>query len=175
MGVNNQPWPQEQEDELRRLFHFKQDGYYLSHTLIAAAMPQVTRGAVIGKIRRLKLERDKDTPYLSANGMVIDPTVTDFKSKDGDMSNLYNGPRTTSAKPKVYTGAGEFVGVTSPTACQVVGLSNSVCHFPVGHVGKEGFHFCGAETKTGPYCALHTSICIRPLERRGTPRPTYRR
>jgi hypothetical protein len=49
------------------------------------------------------------------------------------------------------------------------------CRWPIGEVGKPGFHFCCVPTVIPgkPYCAAHCAIAYRPKEEQptGSPKP----
>jgi hypothetical protein len=44
------------------------------------------------------------------------------------------------------------------------------CHWPIGHPGKPGFHYCGKKVSRGPYCDEHRKIAypgesrLRPIK-----------
>lgn len=166
--INNVKWPQELEDALVAWFSHKQhDGYYLSVGLIAIKM-EMPRSAVVGKVKRLKLTRDETIPYISHQGRVIDPTITNFRPK---MTKTPTSTKVTA--PRAFVGPGEYVGVMTPTAIGILESTDHTCKFPIGHVGQEGFHMCGSFTAKGPYCVMHAAICYEPLRSRPRTRPSY--
>lgn len=158
------PWTEEREQELRRLFLVLEEGAFLSHSYIAELM-RITRNAVIGKIRRLGLKRDPLIGCMGVDHRIIDP-VQQRAEQVSRVPTTYGraGPPRAA---RVMSGPGEYTGAPSPHATQILEIRDDTCKFPVGHVGHEGFHFCGdAVGPKKPYCAYHGQICYVPLKER---------
>ena len=51
----------------------------------------------------------------------------------------------------------------SPAALAVDALTATNCHWPIGAVLSEGFHFCGKPRERGPYCAHHAAMAFDPV------------
>lgn len=162
MAPPSHHWLPEHEDELRRLFYLREDGNYLSHTVIGARLSK-TRNAVIGKIHRLKLNRD---PLISCKGVDnrIVPPATERKGPKMAARPVYG--RTSRVRQPSYGGpslAGEHVAGPSPHGISILETTDHTCKFPIGHVGHEGFHFCGDQVgDKKPYCKHHGKICYYP-------------
>jgi GcrA cell cycle regulator len=125
----------------------------LSCREIAAAIG-VSRNAVIGKISRLKLARDK--------GGIARPA-----EQDGAQRRRPRGGRKLrqimlkglSGEPQVYT-------VEEPIhnghTCSLMELSSTTCRWPISAPGLVDFCFCGNPPIEGlPYCAGHSRMAYR--------------
>jgi len=169
-------WDERQEQELRRLFYLVEDGAFLSHTLIGRRMePPVSRNAAINKLRRMNLERDPSTPCKGVDGRIVDPTKQEKKEITVPrVPATYGRTRISAVSARVSTPpVRERLYEPSPYAIQILEATNRTCKFPIGHVGHEGFHLCGAHTDKAPYCAEHRAICYIPLKERRDSVPAY--
>lgn len=156
-------WLPEHELELVRLFETKFDGVYLSHNLIGSMLNK-SRPAVVGKVHRLKLTRDPLVPCKGVDGVIIDPQkVTNVR-----VPPTYGRSRAPAARPPPrLPRAVDVVHPPSPHAVSILELKETSCRFPIGHVGTEGFHLCGAEMGAQkPYCTAHAKLCYVPLRAR---------
>lgn len=154
-------WTDFEISELKRLYITLFDGVYLSHRAIGAQIGK-TRNAIIGKIHRLKLHRNEAIP-VQGN----DSRVRIVATRGARYS--VRAAKTPPVAPPVMEGR-------SPYAIQIWEAHDGVCRYPIGHVGQEGFHLCGATTGgKPPYCAWHSALCFLPPEqRRKSVRPMYR-
>ena len=151
-------WPEHEVKELVRMFTDHSEGYYLSHGSIGKILNK-SRNAIIAKARRLKLKRDPNIPYMTSEGRIFDP----LKPKDTPPSRM---PTASARPPRGQRDATVSPDEPSLTPTTLADLTKNVCHFPIGHVGQEGFHFCGAETQSQPYCAAHHKLCYLPPPKR---------
>lgn len=160
-AIRDRFWPDEKVAKLKEM-HAANAAY----GVIANALG-VTRNAVCGKIKRL--------------GMSVPMSVRfgpEFKSK------RQQKPGWVRFKAKVrpervalfekFPVADPSLDLESRTdlSCEIVGLTQENCHWPVGDVGSESFFFCGQEAIKGrPYCGAHCRIAYEP--RKGA-RPRFR-
>lgn len=52
-----------------------------------------------------------------------------------------------------------------PSKIGLLELTSSMCRWPIGVPGEEGFHFCGAEKVRGSYCGYHVNLAYRTVAR----------
>ena len=49
----------------------------------------------------------------------------------------------------------------------LLALNDTMCKWPEGDPGTEGFHFCGHRNWNGlPYCEYHSRLAYQPVDRR---------
>ena len=117
----------------------------------------VSRNAVIGKLSRLNLSREKDErrPARKQAG----------KGRRGRsvprlqyqmLRTLYAGPPTEAYDEPI----------ASEHCCSLLELSEERCRWPISTPGLADFRFCGNTPIEGlPYCAGHTRLAYRPGSR----------
>jgi len=117
----------------------------------------VSRNAVIGKISRLCLSRQK--------------------SVSGSCSERKGGPK--ARRPRIVSQhqilmaqhaeprpPAEEVPIHSGHRCSLLELSQEKCRWPIGNPGAVNFWFCGNKPIEGlPYCAGHAQIAYQPASR----------
>ena len=119
----------------------------------------VSRNAVIGKLSRLNLTREK-------NGDARRPTE----------KHAPKGRRRPKAGPRLqYQMLKALYGEPQPAAdepihnghcCSLLELSEQSCRWPISTPGAADFCFCGNTPLEGlPYCAGHTRLAYRPGSR----------
>jgi GcrA cell cycle regulator len=119
----------------------------------------VSRNAVIGKLSRLNLTREKA-------GAAQRPARTDAA----------NGPRPRSVprlqyplRQKLYAepqAAANDEPIHNAHRCSLLDLSEERCRWPISTPGAADFCFCGNPPIKGlPYCAGHTRLAYRPGSR----------
>jgi GcrA cell cycle regulator len=118
----------------------------------------VSRNAVIGKLSRLNLTREK-------NGDARRPTEKDAAK----------GRRPKAAPRLQYQMLKALYGEPQPAAdepidnghcCSLLELSEQRCRWPISTPGAADFCFCGNTPLKGlPYCAGHTRLAYRPGSR----------
>jgi len=118
----------------------------------------VSRNAVIGKLSRLNLTREK-------NGDARRPTEKDAAK----------GRRPKAAPRLQYQMLKALYGEPQPAAdepidnghcCSLLELSEQRCRWPISTPGAADFCFCGNTPLEGlPYCAGHTRLAYRPGSR----------
>jgi GcrA cell cycle regulator len=118
----------------------------------------VSRNAVIGKLSRLNLTREK-------SGDARDPARKDAAKGPRRESRprvqyqllqaLYTGPQPATADEPI------------PNAhCSLLELSEQRCRWPISTPGAEDFCFCGNTPVEGlPYCPGHSRLAYRPGSR----------
>jgi GcrA cell cycle regulator len=132
-----------------------------SASAIAAALGEVTRNAVIGKVHRLGLAGRRTAPRRPKSGAVLFPSSTRHPNA--------RRPRTPSAFPRTRRPATSIkqvlceLGPAPDHPVTVETLTGRNCRWPEGDPKIPGFHFCGRpKTETpGPYCGAHAAIAYR--------------
>lgn len=143
MSAKPQLWTHERLELLKELWA---DGD--SARVIAARLgPEFTRNSVIGKVHRMKLESRK-----------VDQT------QDGpDQPAPVPAPRKPGRPPVRLR---PLLRIEPPPGAPltVFDLTDKTCRWPIGDVGVEGFHFCGATSEDeSPYCAPHRRIAYQSM------------
>ena len=148
MFANVPTWTTERVELLKGHFHAG-----LSCRQIAAEIG-VSRNAVIGKLSRLGLTRDKP------GGMAL-PKKPRGERRGRSVPRLqYEMLR------EVYDEAAFNTPVVSEHRCSLYELGKEHCRWPVNGDRKE-FSFCGNTPLAGlPYCQGHTRLAYRSLARR---------
>ena len=170
--VGRRPWHEEREAQLKRLFEFRDNkGRGYSHGTIGKMMEE-TRNAIIGKVRRMKLKRDKDMVYITMEGKVRDPVrIANNKPYIRPVRIPGHAPGHLLPRVRVVPVEPPTPPPTSATACSILELTSRTCHFPIGHVGEENFHFCGGPVEdpiNKSYCRFHHRMCYTPVRNRIT-------
>jgi GcrA cell cycle regulator len=130
----------------------------LSCREIAAAIG-VSRNAVIGKISRLNLKRDKDRMVRTGR-----PERTGEARPRG-------APRLRQILLKAYSSQPDADIADAPIhnghTCSLLELGRDTCRWPISTPGAEDFCFCGNPPLGGlPYCAGHSRLAYRVASRR---------
>jgi GcrA cell cycle regulator len=148
MFANVPTWTTERVELLKGHFHAG-----LSCRQIAAEIG-VSRNAVIGKLSRLGLTRDKP-------GVMALPKKPRGERRGRSVPRLqYEMLR------EVYDEAAFNTPVVSEHRCSLYELGKEHCRWPVNG-DKEEFSFCGNTPLAGlPYCQGHTRLAYRSLARR---------
>jgi GcrA cell cycle regulator len=144
-----QTWTDERLELLKSGFA---DG--LSCREIAATIG-VSRNAVIGKISRLNLKRDKDRMVRTGR-----PERTAAEARPRGARRLRQ------ILLNAYPAAQEAPRADEPIynghTCSLLELGNDTCRWPISTPGAEDFCFCGNPPLGGlPYCAGHSRLAYR--------------
>jgi GcrA cell cycle regulator len=119
----------------------------------------VSRNAVIGKLSRLNLTREKthDAPRRVRKGGTK-------QSRARSVPRLqYQLLQTLYAEPEPLANGGP---IHSIYCCSLLELSEERCRWPISTPGAEDFCFCGNTPLDGlPYCQGHSRIAYRPGSR----------
>jgi GcrA cell cycle regulator len=120
----------------------------------------VSRNAVIGKLSRLNLTRDKRS----------DAPRTERKSAAKAQGRSRTVPRLQYQLLRALYAEPEPAAVDEPIhngrTCSLLELSEARCRWPINTPGAEDFCFCGNTPIEGlPYCAGHTRLAYRPGSR----------
>ncbi len=115
----------------------------------------VSRNAVIGKLSRLNLTREKTIKMRRV-----------AQKEDGPRKRTRSVPRLQYQMLRnLYAEAppaAEEV-IESVHRCSLLELSKEKCRWPINTPGMEDFSFCGNRPLDGlPYCAGHTRLAYRP-------------
>ncbi len=150
-------WTDDRVEQLTKLWA---DG--LSASLIATKIGEITRNAVIGKVRRLKLpgratssrSPQRAKPRLSASVSIRSPR------RQTPRSRLTRTSPAKARSPRRRPTVVPELGPAPSFRVTVLLLSDVICRWPEGDPKRAGFHFCGrvkGETP-GPYCGHHAAI-----------------
>jgi GcrA cell cycle regulator len=153
MAANEPTWTDERLELLKSRF-----AAGLSAREIAGDIG-VSRNAVIGKLFRLNLTREKASDARR-------PARKDAEKERRPgpvprlqyqmLQKLYAGPQPVADDEPVH----------SEHRCSLLELSAEKCRWPISTPGAEDFCFCGnAPLKGQPYCAGHTRLAYRPASR----------
>ncbi len=150
MFANKPTWTDERVELLKRRFEAG-----LSCRQIADDIG-VSRNAVIGKLSRLNLTREKardarrPAPKAAAKGH-RPGTVPRLRCQM--RLALYAEPQPAADDEPIHNGH----------CCSLLELSDARCRWPISTPGAEDFCFCGNTPVEGlPYCAGHTRLAYRP-------------
>ena len=143
-----QTWTDERLELLKSGFA---DG--LSCREIAATIG-VSRNAVIGKISRLNLKRDKDRMVRTGR-----------PERSGE-ARPRGAPRLRQILLRAYPSASDAAVVKEPIhnghTCSLIELGKDTCRWPISTPGADDFCFCGNPPLGGlPYCAGHSRLAYR--------------
>jgi GcrA cell cycle regulator len=121
-----------------------------------AAHIGVSRNAVIGKISRLNLTRDKAGvrgPARKDSVSAARPRATTTRLRHQMLRAM------PQAMPEPVIEEQDF---RSAFSCTLFELSNQRCRWPISTPGAEDFCFCGTTPLDGlPYCARHSRLAYR--------------
>jgi len=154
-------WTDERVELLKKLWA---DG--LSASQIANQLGGVTRNAVIGKVHRLSLSgRAKPAssgprPRKPRPPSPHRPASRAFVSGNTALkAHAHPAPR----RLPVPIPAEDIV-VPISLNVSLMALTDSMCKWPIGDPGAEGFHFCGHKNFNGlPYCEYHSRVAYQPV------------
>jgi len=157
MPTNGPIWTEQRVELLKNRFEAG-----LTAREIAADIG-VSRNAVIGKLSRLNLRREKD----------IDPRRLAQKKDPKKPTNgrrLKTTPRLQYEMLRsLYAGSSALdddTPIHSEHRCSLLELSEEKCRWPISAPGADDFCFCGNTPVEGlPYCAGHTRLAYRPASR----------
>jgi GcrA cell cycle regulator len=163
-------WTDERVELLKKLWA---DG--LSASQIANQLGGVTRNAVIGKVHRLSLSgRAKPAssgprPRKPRPPAPHRPASRTFVSGNTALkAHAHPAPRRLPAPIPV-----EDIVVPISLNVSLMALNDSMCKWPIGDPGAEGFHFCGHKNFNGlPYCEYHSRVAYQPVGDRRRDRRT---
>ena len=121
----------------------------------------VSRNAVIGKLSRLSLTREKK------------PMCRRENAKPGRSRSVprlqYRILRKLFAEATPAEESDDTIG--SEQHCSLFELSEERCRWPINNPGDEGFCCCGNQPLGGlPYCAGHSRLAYQPGSRQRTAR-----
>ncbi len=115
----------------------------------------VSRNAVIGKLSRLNLTREK-----SGDGPRPAPSDAPKGRRRGSVPRLqYRLLQAVYAEPP----AANEEPIADGHCCSLLELSEERCRWPISTPGAEDFRFCGNTPVEGlPYCPGHSRLAYRP-------------
>ena len=173
-------WTEERIDTLKRLWA---EG--LSASQIANRLGGVTRNAVIGKAHRLGLSGRATTsrkkPQRPRRRLAKNAAPREVRP-----SNPKGGKVTLAPCPaeaiEIMPDPAPVVPISLPEDLQppterhtILTLTDSMCRWPIGDPGEEGFHFCGRYAPPGqPYCEECAKLAYQPVRRRRDVKPMRR-
>jgi GcrA cell cycle regulator len=119
----------------------------------------VSRNAVIGKLSRLNLTRERsgDARRPARKNAAKGPRPRTVPGRQYQMLQaLYAAPQPAADDEPIHNGH----------CCSLLELSEERCRWPISTPGAEDFCFCGNMPVEGlPYCAGHTRLAYRPGSR----------
>lgn len=140
MATTSIPWTAEEDHALREYWMTK-----LSCSQIAGRMPGRSKGAIIGRVGRLKLARRRAAPSQTAK--IPRKKISKYSGSPIQMSIAATPAR-----------LGAFDPLPGHIPLSLIELSPRGCRWPCG----DGF--CGIEAHNGSWCDTHRSIGIRKVE-----------
>jgi GcrA cell cycle regulator len=168
----------------------------LSASQIANQLGGVTRNAVIGKVRRIKLEgrvarrnplsskkntsvtqqkvsRPKNTEKKSIASAISSSTRSSSAIVAKTAFNNNTPPRQSTEKSGekeagVFLYARPYENTVVPISrhLRLDELTERTCKWPNGDPLKANFYFCGNDADEGPYCKYHARIAFQPASER---------
>ena len=116
----------------------------------------VSRNAVIGKLSRLNLTRDKK-PEIRRPRTKSDRSHSVPRVQLRLLRKLFT---------EVPPAEASDDAILSEQHCSLLELSEERCRWPINSPGDEGFCFCGNQPLGGlPYCAGHSRLAYQPGSR----------
>ncbi len=121
----------------------------------------VSRNAVIGKLSRLNLTRDRGG---EARRPAPNDAAKERRPKTKTVPRLqYQMLKALYGEPQ---GAPDDEPIPNGHCCSLLELSEQRCRWPISTPGAADFRFCGNTPLEGlPYCAGHTRLAYRPGSR----------
>jgi GcrA cell cycle regulator len=157
MPINGPTWTEQRIELLKSRF---QAG--LTAREIAAEIG-VSRNAVIGKLSRLDLRREKDIDQRRLAAKKDLRKSTKGRRLKTTPRLQYEMLRSLYAE-RAASDDDEPIG--SEYRCSLLELSKEKCRWPISAPGADDFCFCGNTPVEGlPYCAGHTRLAYRPASR----------
>lgn len=148
-------WSAEMVADLRRLW----DRDYTA-SQIASTIGGLTRNAVLGAARRLKLPPRRQARW---SGPRTGTWAEREQRKDAARQRRNERDRNKRLMARLLATPIEEIPLFQIWPCQLLELDDTTCRWPNGEVGQPGFHFCGATPATSsPYCPHHTRLAYRP-------------
>lgn len=136
----------------------------LSASQIATEIGGVSRNAVIGKVHRLGLSGRVKIQGSPQSKTGRPPKITKpLQGFNGNAAVKLDVEEAPALQPQIFADNVIPIG----QRCDIMGLKESVCRFPVGDPGKKDFYYCGGRADTGvPYCAFHSKIAYQQVSER---------
>ena len=153
MPANAPTWTTERLERLKSCFEAG-----LSCREIAVDIG-VSRNAIIGKLSRLNLTREK-------TGEARPPAQRDAAKGPRRESRPRQQYRLLQALYTAPQPAIDDVPIPNAQCCSLMELNEARCRWPISTPGAEDFCFCGNTPVEGlPYCTGHTRLAYRPGSR----------
>jgi GcrA cell cycle regulator len=150
-------WTIERVELLKTRFH---DG--LSCREIAGEIG-VSRNAVIGKLSRLNLTREKSAEERRPARKSAAKGLNKGARLKATPRLQYQMLQAVYAEPQPFP---DDEPINDEHRCSLFELSEARCRWPISNPGAEDFCFCGNTPVEGlPYCAGHTRLAYRPSSR----------
>jgi GcrA cell cycle regulator len=154
MPANAPTWTTERLERLKSCFEAG-----LSCREIAVDIG-VSRNAIIGKLSRLNLTREK-------TGEARPPAQRDAAKGPRRESRPRQQYRLLQALYTAPQPAIDDVPIPHAQCCSLMELNEARCRWPISTPGAEDFCFCGNTPVEGlPYCPGHSRLAYRPGSRR---------
>lgn len=167
---NQSIWSDDLVERLSVLWAAGKSASEIAAAILEDTSIRLSRNAVIGKARRMNLERRGNGGNYNGNGRPKPIKKHRSQNAGAVIQHLRRAPP--KIKPEPYVVA-EPVDI-APHMLSVLELTDQTCKYGIGDVGEPGFGFCGHEPAPGkPYCPAHCALTYLPPEKRER-RPVYR-
>lgn len=130
----------------------------------------VTRNAVLGKVHRLGIGKDRPAPVRPAAAAPRVPRPPRRKAVKPQAPMA--GDRSAASRRNLAAPWDADAPLASPDAEPADDLPGLVdrleelrphaCHWPCGDPKADDFAFCGRPARAGPYCSAHAARAFRP-------------
>ena len=150
-------WTDQRIDLLKDLWA---DG--LSARQIASRLGGVSRSAVIGKVHRLGLAGRATISRAARRPSTLALFPAGFPEYKPHKRKAVRFP--SREKPSIAPVRSlPELGAAPEGLTTLTGLTQRMCHWPMGDPKEDGFHFCGRHKTSGiPYCEHHAAVAYRP-------------
>jgi len=160
--VRTSPWTMERIERLRRLWSEGATARQISQEL----GPGISRGAVLGKLHRLRLvETANHARGRAEAGKAVGELSVSTPGRFADLtfSRRHRALPTWVLNAKPYIDDRDLDGdIAVSQRRSLLELDSGSCRWPVGDPSQSDFFFCGATTlATKPYCAAHCARAYR--------------
>ncbi len=151
------------DEETQRVAALRQQGFSASEIAERIGCG-VTRNAVIGRLYRLGVTREKGLPTL-AKPRMHEPEPREKRKPKPREPRAKPAPRKEPIVPVTIRRPPITNDESAAVTHKVLALQAGQCRFPVGDLADADFHFCGAPQRDGAsYCEAHERLTRAPIE-----------
>ena len=153
--AHNATWTAERVEQLKSCFDAG-----LTCSQIAGEIG-VSRNAVIGKMNRLGLSRQRSVRA----GAPAAKRAAD-RNRGGNVTRLFSQHRILMQLPPEPQEQSAVVSIHDGRGCSLLDLSPGNCRWPISEPGARDFCFCGNQQVEGlPYCVGHARMAYKSAAR----------